>query len=501
MSTKLFVIGVLSMAFILMQMPSAAWSADPSSARYSNDSSQIFWIVHISDSHIGSEWYAEHKKFEWFLDEGFEVIDPVVVVNTGDICDGSVSGIPASGQTTAEWKLYRNTVDSAAMTTDIYIDLPGNHDGYGDSGFTHYLEWSLNGDTFDKMTRSLELTFPFGSYLIYGASTPGNGGGIFIENPGFSDDEIAELEAELEAHDASDLVFAFGHHRLDQPDNYELFAELLMQHEAFYLHGHSHKYETYMHEDVVVRQISSLGKANTLNIAVIAVDNNAVNYAVTGTQDPWPFIVITAPAQRQLTDGSPYPYAYDVCNTGAANPVRALVFDSEEVTDVSFSIEDGVDIPMTQDPLEPKLWHGAWDASGTPEGEVSLAVTATGTKTGTRTRMVMLSDVDCPEPWSAPDAGTDAGEPDTDPADSGATDTDPPDTDEPDTDEPDTGIADTATDTTDSENEDSEDETDAAPDGAPDSTQNSGCNCRITGDSIGPAQRLFAIIASILKVA
>ncbi|MDY0001890.1 MAG: metallophosphoesterase, partial [Polyangia bacterium] len=285
-------------------MPQAAEAANPGSAAYSRDGGRLFWILHISDTHIGAQWildvYDETARFEWLLDEGVAVINPTLILHTGDLVDGSPNGVPGSGQDDAEWTEYRSLVDGAGMTPDTYMDLAGNHDGYGDPGQTHYLASSLQGETYGQTTRTLSLQFPFGDYLIYGASTPGEDGALFLDHAEWSGDELVDLTMALTAHSQSDLVFVFGHHPFKEPTNGDQAENLLQQHQAMYFHGHVHAFGSYLQSNVWSAQVNTLGKGKTNNVAVIAVDNNAVAYAATGTEDPWPLVVITAPVSRRL---------------------------------------------------------------------------------------------------------------------------------------------------------------------------------------------------------
>lgn len=409
-------LGALALLATLMQAPPAR-AANPGSAAYSRAGDRLFWILHVSDTHIGAQWildvYDETARFAWLLDEGVAVINPSLVVHTGDLVDGSPNGIPGSGQDDAEWAEYRDLVDTAGMTPDVFLDLAGNHDGYGDPGLTHYLASSLQGETYGETTRSLPLQFPFGSYLVYGAATAGDDGAVFLDHAEWSGAELADLTAALTAHAASDLILVFGHHPFKEPANGDQAENLLQQHQALYFHGHVHASGSYLESNVWSAQVNTLGKGKTDNVAVIAVDNNAVSYAVTSSENPWPFVVVTAPADRRLDSGEVSPYAYSVCQSGTHNPVRALVFDLVAPSAVTVSAGGGAAVPMTRDPQEPRLWHGAWDASSLTPGEITLTVTATGTTTRSREVSVLLEDVPCPEDPPPPDAGV----PDAGPAD------------------------------------------------------------------------------------
>jgi len=406
---KIKVCFTLSLLFLFL-FSVKAWGADPYSATYSHDSSKVFWIIHVSDSHIGTSYYDEVERFEWFFDIAVPVIQPLLIINSGDLVDGSVNGIPASGQEEEEWELYRSIVDAYEVTPDFYYDLPGNHDAYGDENLTFYHDWSLSGTTYGTLTHSIPVTTPFGDYFFYGASTVGIDGQRFVHYPEWYPEELDELETELSNHDSNDLIFVFGHHPPGSPQNSAEALDIIRSYGGFYFHGHTHRYDTYMHEGIITAQVDSLGKSGSENLAVLAVDNNAVTYEATGTDDAWPFILITAPVDRYLLSGEENPYAYDVCESGTENPIRALVFDTATVSAVMVETENGVSSGLTRDPDIPQLWTGTFDATGLSAGEHTLTVTAAGSSVRSHEITIQLADIECPEieepePPEDPDAG------------------------------------------------------------------------------------------------
>ncbi len=407
---------VAAFALVITASGAAVWAANPFTATYSHDRQAIFWILHISDPHVGAsaiEGPHALEHLEWALGEAVEVIEPSFIVNSGDLVDGSIAGIPASGQSQDEWDDYAGAVAASGMFPDYYLDLAGNHDGYGDIGLSYYLGNSMNGVYAGVPYRDEWLSFPFGDYLICGVDTAGDGSNIFVEAPAYTDDQVVALTGALDPSESAQLVLLFGHHRISRPDNAAPVIALAQDNGAFWFHGHEHTYETYLEDYVVSAQVNSLGKRDSNNLAVVAVDNNSVAYGVTSSSDPWPMVVVTAPANVRLTDGEVNPYAYEVCNTGTENPVRALVFDAAPVLEVSFSAGGAGPVEMTQDPDQPQLWYGLWDTTGLPAGETSLTVTAEGTTTHSASITVLLADVACPPPPVEP---PDAGPPDAGPS-------------------------------------------------------------------------------------
>ena len=119
-----------------------AHAGGPASAQHGRDSAGVFWFMHISDLHIGAsaiEGPHATEHLDVALGEAVSVIQPKFVAATGDLCDGSLYGIPTTGQSQEEWDTYKAALTKSGMTPSFYFDFPGNHDGYGDKGLNFYL--------------------------------------------------------------------------------------------------------------------------------------------------------------------------------------------------------------------------------------------------------------------------------------------------------------------------------------------------------------------------
>lgn len=76
--------------------------------------------------------------------------------------------------------------------------------------------------------------------------------------------------------------------------------------------------------DIVTFQLNSLGKSGSNSeLAVYAIDNDALAVGHARIDDPRPLIVTTAPAASRYFGGLENPYAYAVENTCMDNPIRA----------------------------------------------------------------------------------------------------------------------------------------------------------------------------------
>ena len=129
--------------------------------------------------------------------------------------------------------------------------------------------------------------------------------------------------------------------------------ELIEQYQVpFYGFGHTHNYRENFRTNfyyknltpgIYYMNVASLGKSAENQYAVMAVDGNGLSL-VPAQKGVWPVVMITAPVDRALGT-NPNPYTYEIPQK-SNNPIRALVFDSNPVSQVQFSIDGS---PVWQD--------------------------------------------------------------------------------------------------------------------------------------------------------
>jgi hypothetical protein len=383
--------------------PACLLAGDPHSAYYSADTDKLFWFIHVSDVHIGSD-DQDSRNLQWLVSQAKTVINPSFIVVTGDLTDstnGNIFGYP-NGPYQEEWAEYANILRSNGVDATFYYDIPGNHDAYNDRYFTYYLHNSIQGRATGKAQLSWTRTFPFGTYHFLGVNTADNTGDSFSifwpygDYAGLDQNELAFISDELSKNSNANLTLVFGHHPLASTgsifDTYlyygkDQFVSLMDSYRAsLYGYGHLHSssekfYAQYMREGIFYSEAASLGESDQKQFTVMAIDCNGLS-SVAQTINTWPAVLITAPMNRRL--GSVVnPYAYTVPDA-AANPIRALVFDPNAVTQVQYRVDRGAWQTMTNIPDNPSLWTGTWDASRLVEGEHTLnvkALTGSGSQT------------------------------------------------------------------------------------------------------------------------
>ena len=393
--------------------PSVAGS--PHSAFYSSSNNQIFWFIHASDIHVGTSGSTDSNNLSWLVTTAKSTINPSFIVVTGDLTDstnGNFLGYP-NGPYQAEWDQYKSIVDGK-VDAGIYYDLPGNHDAYNDASFAYYAANSVQGRaTSGRKQHSWTRNFSFGEYHFLGVNTADNSGDAFSlfwpygDYAGLDSSELTFINSELAAHPDAKLTLVLGHHPLastgNSQDTYlnygrDQFVGYLNTYGAsLYGYGHTHAsvesfYTTNMTEGVFYFNVSSLGKDSPNQFTVTAIDCNGIA-SVTQAVGTWPVVLITAPMDKNL-GRNVNPYTYSVTNS-AANPIRALVFDTGTVNQVQYRIDlAGSWYPMQRtsgtNPNYPHLWEALWNASALASGEHTIEVQAS-TASGVRTDTVKVN--------------------------------------------------------------------------------------------------------------
>lgn len=354
--------------------PLAAHAGHPEMARYTNDPDEVFWFLQITDSHIDTFLYGrEVEQLELALGEAVDVIQPLFVVNTGDLTDHT-DGVNYLGPPVLdEWMLYRGIADDAGMGADYYFDIPGNHDYYGDDG-TFYLTYSIQGEETGTTQPHWTLDMPWGLYHFVSCATPHNDATPLpwpFDNKTFTEEEIDEVEANLLVHTAARLTFAFGHHDLEDTGNAASMRTLFLDYGvAHYAHGHEHALGTREAHGIVRFMCDAIGQNPDRNLCIWAVDSDGISWGVTDASEPWPAAVITAPVDARLgpDDDVDNPYAPAVPNGCVEAPLRVLAFDASSITEMLFQVDDGGLHTLTENPSLPNQWLGSFDATSLVAG-------------------------------------------------------------------------------------------------------------------------------------
>ena len=382
-----------------------ALAGNPHAAFYSADNDKIFWFIQVTDTHIGTRGSQDSNNLLWLVTEAKNVVKPEFIVVSGDLTDstnGNLFGYP-NGPYQSEWDEYRSILSQGNIDSTNYYDLPGNHDAYSDQFFGYYLSNSIQGQATNSTQVSWTRQFSYGKYHFLGVNTADNTGDSFSlfwpfgDYAGLDTDELTFIENDLLLNTDADLTIVFGHHPVtdtgDDQDTWlyygasDFVGHLDRNGASLYGYGHTHRYSEelfkgdaytgYMAGDgLVYLNITSLGKSTANNFSVIAIDCNGLS-TKTQAMGLWPLVLIATPVDQDLGGGT-NPYSYAIPNA-PNNPLRALVFDKNAISQVQYRIDnDSQWYPMQPVAGNPYLWEAMWDGSAMAEGKHTIQVQALG---------------------------------------------------------------------------------------------------------------------------
>ncbi len=377
------------------------------SAHLSNDLENIFWFLHITDTHIGGFWFTgdNRQNLADFLENAKQILNLThqgFIVDTGDLVNG-ILPTPIR-QDVAQWRdRYNIIMNSGLFNTSFYYDFPGNHDGYDDSlTYSYFLNWSVQ----KTLQYSWNRSFSFGNYTFIAINSGADDGSPwpYGTDGSLNQAELDWFEQELTTAQGSNLTIVFSHHAETQMgDNTttsgKSYLELIEEYEVdahFYGHGHVNRERN--QGGTIAVETDSLGMPSSYpGYRIIAVDNDGISckYQAINT---WPAVLITCPIDRHLTM-----QAFDIPSSMTAAPIRALVFDENPIWNVDYRIDDGPWVSMSPVPTNDALWNCTFDASTLVEGEHKVAVRANSSSgTTTDSIYVRIGSPDQPEIINGP---------------------------------------------------------------------------------------------------
>ncbi|CAK7325973.1 unnamed protein product [Dovyalis caffra] len=113
----------------------------------------VIWIVQLSDLHFSVHHPERALDFKKIVGPALKMINPSLVLITGDLTDGKSKDLLTMKQDEDEWKEYQNVMEDVArrsgLDKSIFYDLRGNHDNFGvpviGGSFDFFSNYSING--------------------------------------------------------------------------------------------------------------------------------------------------------------------------------------------------------------------------------------------------------------------------------------------------------------------------------------------------------------------
>lgn len=332
-------------------------------------------LLHLSDTHFGVHPTAPSAIVTRFLEDIVPVIQPHVVIHSGDLTeDGSVG---------ASWASYRAAVETRVPPWPAYVDVPGNHD-LKHSGTANYLAHAQTARALGTLHGVALLSTSSGTLrmvLANTADTPLDATSL-LGFVGTEQEEDLLSDPALNVDHALSLIV--GHHPMSGPEGLQILgSDVRMQHvidqygALFYFCGHLHSTSLSWIGPTLVVQAPAFGRTDlTANFMLAAFDGagpiaRPVWFDASQSAATWPVVLITRPAHVALAGANPH--AQPLANGGEGVRLRVLIFAPEPPAAAEWHVDED-----DWQPLEPAggaLWEATLPAR--PLGSHRLEARAT----------------------------------------------------------------------------------------------------------------------------
>ncbi|KAK7836994.1 putative metallophosphoesterase [Quercus suber] len=219
----------------------------------------VVWVVQLSDLHFSVHNPDRALDFNTIVGPALSMINPSLVLITGDLTDGKSKDLLTMKQNEEEWVEYQNTMEDvikrSGLDKNIFFDLRGNHDNFGvpavGGSFDFFSKYSINGQlgrhgNVNSVTlqtgEQKHLFVGFDSTMSFGLRGPTN----LFGHP--TDQLLAELDLELSQWNSHSIKpvtkISFGHFPLSfsaSSNSGKSLKDIFLKHSlSAYLCGHLH---------------------------------------------------------------------------------------------------------------------------------------------------------------------------------------------------------------------------------------------------------------------
>ncbi|KAL6616525.1 hypothetical protein ACP70R_038795 [Stipagrostis hirtigluma subsp. patula] len=364
----------------------------------------VVWVVQLSDLHFSVHHPERAYDFRRYVGPALAMVNPALVLITGDLTDGKSKDLLTMKQNEVEWIEYKSTIkdiiESSRLQKRIFYDLRGNHDSFGvpacGGDYDLYQKYSINAQlrrqgrvqsiTLENSGRK-HLFVGFDTTMEVGLRGPTN----VFGHP--TDKQLIELDQALSQWDtdfdkAPVTKIVFGHFPMSfsaYTESGKSIKDVFLKHSlAAYLCGHLHtrfgkNLKRYYHRTVQEPSFSehyyqfNMHQANAIqtnkencseeaanieefwewemgdwrrsrSMRILAIDDGYVSYTDIDFRLGSKSIIIlpTFPLDSRFMQraSASRDFKCQIMGASTFDTVRALVFSKHEIVSVSAKIYD-----------------------------------------------------------------------------------------------------------------------------------------------------------------
>ncbi|KAL7637800.1 UNVERIFIED_CONTAM: hypothetical protein RMT77_011412 [Armadillidium vulgare] len=347
-----------------------------------NSPDHLIWFMQVSDLHL-SIFHDKSRllMLEKFANETVSVVEPSVVLASGDLTDAKTIDMLGSKQYIEEWKFYKGVLDkSHVREKTVWLDIRGNHDNFDVPSLTSknnfYQVYSSQGP---KHLRSYMYTLKKGTdsvsfiavdaCLLPGPRRPFNFIGVLT-----SKEMEALVEFEKESKKSNYTIW-FGHYPTSCIISPDPGIRKLMGQGLAYLCGHLHtlgglvkNLYTRQHTGSLELELGDWKDERLFRVA--AIDNGLFSF-VDIPMDEWPIILVTNPKDMLFSMAKKEPLYL----LNESTHIRVLVWSLSKISQVKVRFDEKGKW-QTLIPVQGPLYVAPWTPSKYEKGIHMIEVVA-----------------------------------------------------------------------------------------------------------------------------